>query len=185
MVYGFVKQSGGTVRIYSELGQGTTVTFYLPLAEGVPLPARAPDEKNLQAKTGGTVLVVDDEVDLLEVAVAYAEEMGYRVLHATDAASALAVVARERGIELLVTDVIMPGGMNGVELSAKVRQLIPGLKVIYSSGFPSAALNERSGTQLDAPLLTKPYHRNEFVAAIRREMGSGNAELAGDGALET
>ena len=185
MVYGFVKQSGGIVRIYSEVGQGTTVTFYLPLAEGVPLLARAVDEKNLQAKAGGTVLVVDDEVDLLEVAVAYAEEMGYRVLHATDAASALAVVAREPRIELLVTDVIMPGGMNGVELSAKVRQLIPGLKVIYSSGFPSAALNERSGTQLDAPLLTKPYHRNEFVAAIRREMGSGNAELAGDGALET
>ena len=185
MVYGFVKQSGGIVRIYSELGQGTSVSFYLPLAEGIPLPALAVAEKNLQAKAGGTVLVVDDEVDLLEVAVAYAEEMGYRVLHATDGASALAVVAREPGIELLVTDIIMPGGMNGVELANKVRQLIPGIKVIYSSGFPSDALNERSGTKVDGPLLSKPYHRNEFVATIRRAMGSSNAGLQGDGGVKT
>src|SRR5471030_2448073 len=120
MVYGFAKQSGGAVRICSELGHGTAVTVYLPLAEGMPAPAPAAATSNPKAKSGGTVLVVDDEVDLLEIAVAYLEDMGYRALHATDGARALEVLAREPGIELLITDVIMPGGMNGVELARKV-----------------------------------------------------------------
>ncbi|MES2237596.1 MAG: PAS domain S-box protein [Pseudomonadota bacterium] len=185
MVYGFVKQSGGTVRIYSELGHGTTVSFYLPLAEGTLSPTTAAAASKPQATTGGTVLVVDDEVDLLEIAAAYLEEMGYRVFLAPDGARALEVLAREPGIELLVTDVIMPGGMNGVELARKVRQLKPGVKIVYSSGFPSDALAERSGTQVDGPLLYKPYQRNDFAAAIRRAMEGDNAALDGDHAAKT
>lgn len=185
MVYGFVKQSGGTVRIYSELGHGTTVSFYLPLAEGTLSPTTAAAASTPQATTGGTVLVVDDEVDLLEIAAAYLEEMGYRVFLATDGARALEVLAREPGIELLLTDVIMPGGMNGVELARKVRQLKPGVKIVYSSGFPSDALAERSGTQVDGPLLYKPYQRNDFAAAIRRAMEGDNAALDGDRAAKT
>jgi PAS domain S-box-containing protein len=185
MVYGFVKQSGGTVRIYSELGHGTTVSFYLPLAEGTLSPATAAAASKPQATTGGTVLVVDDEVDLLEIASAYLEEMGYRVFLATDGARALEVLAREPGIELLITDVIMPGGMNGVELARKVRQLKPGVKIVYSSGFPSDALAERSGTRVDGPLLYKPYQRNDFTAAIRRAMAGDNAALDEDPAAKT
>jgi CheY-like chemotaxis protein len=129
--------------------------------------------------------VVDDEVDLLEIAVVYLEEMGYRVLHATDGPRALEVFAREPGIELLITDVIMPGGMNGVELARKVRELKPGMKIVYSSGFPSDALAERSGTQVDGPLLYKPYQRNDFAAVIRRAMDGDNAALNGDAAAKT
>ena len=171
MVYGFARQSGGTVRIYSELGHGTTVTLFLPLADAMPVAAPAPVVASiLRAGAGRTVLVVDDEVDLLEIAVAYLEEMGYRALQATDGANALEVVAREPGIELLVTDVIMPGGMNGVELARRVRQLKPDVKIIYSSGFPSNTLAERSGTEVDGPLLNKPYQRSEFEAAIDHAM---------------
>ena len=184
MVYGFVKQSGGSVRIYSELGHGTTVSFYLPLAEGAPSPTLAAAASKRHATTDGTVLVVDDEVDLLEIAVAYLEEMGYRVFHATDGARALEVLAREPGIELLITDVIMPGGMNGVELARKVRQLKPSVKIVYSSGFPSDALAERSGTQVDGPLLYKPYQRNEFANAIRRVMDGDNTALDEDPAAK-
>jgi CheY-like chemotaxis protein len=179
MVYGFAKQSGGTVRIYSEVGQGTTVSLYLPLIEGVAAPAHVAAESKSHARAVGTVLVVDDEVDLMEIAVVYLEELGYRALHATDGVRALEVLAREPGIDLLITDVIMPGGMNGVELARKVRQLKPGVKIIYSSGFPSEALAERSGTQVDGPLLYKPYERNEFSAAVRRAMEDDSSALHG------
>jgi PAS domain S-box-containing protein len=185
MVYGFARRSGGTVRIYSEPGRGTTVSLYLPLAAGMPVPAPVAAASSPQARAVGTVLVVDDEVDLLEIAVAYLEDMGYRALHATDGAHALEVLAREPGIDLLITDVMMPGGMNGVELARKVRELKPDVKIIYSSGFPSEALAERSGTQVDGPLLYKPYQRNEFATAIRRVMDGDNTILHGDPAAQT
>ena len=170
MVYGFVKQSGGTVRLYSELGIGTTVSLYLPLAGRSlqPLPAIVP--VRAAVKQGSTVLVVDDEADLLEIALAYLEELGYTALHATDGAGALEIVARRGDIDLLVTDVIMPGGMNGMELAQKVQQVSPRTKVIFSSGFPADALEERSGKLVDGPLLRKPYQRAEFIAAIRNTM---------------
>jgi CheY-like chemotaxis protein len=175
MVYGFVKQSGGAVRAYSELGQGTTVSFYLPLAADPSqiVPAGVP--KPLNAKTGGTVLVVDDEADLLEVAIAYLAEMGFTSFQAIDGASALEVVAAHGEIDLMVTDIVMPGGMNGVELAHKARALRPGLKIIYSSGFPAEALAEKSMPLIEGPLLRKPYQRGEFTAIINRTMGGDNA----------
>jgi DNA-binding NarL/FixJ family response regulator len=91
---------------------------------------------------------------------------------------ALNIVAGEHHIDLLVTDVIMPGGMNGVELANKVRQLVPGIRVVYTSGFPSTALSARSGTRVDGPLLYKPYQRNAFVAAIRSAMEGNTGEAA-------
>ena len=169
MVYGFVKQSGGTVRVYSELGQGTTVSFYLPFARSLhPVPADTPE--TFGAKPGGTVLVVDDEEDLLEVALAYLAEMGFTSFDAKDGASALDVLAEHEEIDLMVTDIVMPGGMNGVELVQKALLLRPDLKIIYSSGFPAEALAEKSMPLLDGPLLHKPYQRNEFAAIIHRVM---------------
>jgi PAS domain S-box-containing protein len=170
MVYGFVRQSGGTVRLYSELGIGTTVSLYLPLSGKLTQAVPAIVPERVAAKQGGTVLVVDDEVDLLEIAIAYLEELGYTALHATDGASALEIVARRGDIDLLVTDVIMPGGMNGMELAHRVQELNPKTKVIFSSGFPADALEERSGKLVDGPLLRKPYQRAEFIAAIRNTM---------------
>ncbi len=184
MVYGFVKQSRGSARIYSELGHGTTVSLILPLAEGEHAPATADYHEHQPIKASGTVLVVDDEAGMLEVAAAFAEAMGFRVLHASDGPNALAVAAHEPDIELLVTDVLMPGGMNGVELARKIRQLYPNVKVVYSSGFPADALAERSGAMVDGPVLSKPYLRKEFVATIDKVMETKSAESRENGAAE-
>jgi PAS domain S-box-containing protein len=170
MVYGFAKQSGGTVRLYSELGYGTAVSLYLPLANKPVMRTTLAAKAIVPLEQGGTVLVVDDEPALLEIATAYLTQMGYTVLQAGDGASALRVLAQNAGIDLLVTDVIMPGGMNGTELAQKVRELSPRTKVMFTSGFPSGALAERSGTLVDGPLLRKPYLRAEFTAMIQSAM---------------
>jgi len=175
MVYGFVKQSGGTVRVYSELGHGTTVSLYLPLAGALSRPAPVDAPAPLKGKLGGTVLVVDDEAGLLEVALVYLTEMGFTALEAKDGASALMAIAQHGEIELMVTDVVMPGGMNGVELVQRALALRPDLKIIYSSGFPAEALAEKSMLLVDVPLLRKPYQRAEFNAIVHRVLESDYA----------
>jgi len=170
MVYGFARQSGGTVHLYSEEGYGTTVSLYLPLAsESARTFCELPPFR-LRTETGGSVLVVDDETDLLEIAQAYLTSLGYSVLRADNPASALNTLAQHKDIDLMITDIIMPGGMNGVELAEKARQLNPNLLVIYSSGFPADALVERNGTRVDGPMLRKPYQRSEFIAIIQRTL---------------
>ena len=124
------------------------------------------------------MLVVDDEEDLLEIAKAYLAEMEFTSFQALDGASALEILTTHPEIDLLVTDIVMPGGMNGVELVEKARALRPDLKIIYSSGFPAEALAERSMSLVDGPLLHKPYQRNEFTAMIHRVMDSEYAAPA-------
>jgi len=175
MVYGFVKQSGGTVRVYSELGHGTTVSFYLPIVADLKHPIATSTPEDLNGKSGGTVLVVDDEEDLLEVALAYLADMGLTAFDAIDGTSALEVLKQHQEIDLMVTDIVMPGGMNGVELVHHALALRPDLKIIYSSGFPAEALAERSMPLVDGPLLRKPYQRAEFTELVHQVMGSSNA----------
>jgi CheY-like chemotaxis protein len=170
MVYGFARQSGGTVRLYSEEGYGTTVSVYLPIAAAAaPVSIDIPPDP-LTLNAGGTVLVVDDEADLLDIAHAYLTEMGFSALRADNASAALENLEQFKKVDLMITDIIMPGGMNGVELAEKARELIPDLKVIYSSGFPADALIERNGTRADDPMLRKPYNRAEFAAMIHRTL---------------
>jgi PAS domain S-box-containing protein len=185
MVYGFVKQSNGNIRIYSELGTGTTFTLYVPLAEAGAEPTH-PDTSPVRPlpKSGGlsgTVLIVDDEIDLLEVAVSYCEELGLRVLHAIDGPSALARADEETHIDLLLTDVVMPGGLNGVDLATRLRARYPKLQVVYCSGFPSSALAERSHLSVDGPLIGKPYVKSMFVQTVVDAIAAstkGNQESA-------
>ena len=170
MVYGFAKQSGGIVRIFSELGHGTTVSFYLPIVEdrSHSIPTNTPE--SLGTKLGGTVLVVDDEPDILEVALVYLKEMGLTAFQARDCASALKMIAQHPQIDLLITDIIMPGGMNGAELGQKARAFHPTLKIIYSSGFPAEALAAKTVPLLDGPLLRKPYQHTDFAAIVQQAM---------------
>jgi PAS domain S-box-containing protein len=175
MVYGFVKQSGGAVRAYSELDQGTTVSLYLPIVEDLSQPVPAETPMPLHAELGGAVLVVDDEAGLLEVALAYLAELGFMAYEAKDGASALEAIAQHSEINLMVTDIVMPGGMNGVELVQRARALSPGLKIVYSSGFPAEALAEKSMPLVEGPLLRKPYQRAEFAAIVQSAMESNYA----------
>jgi nitrogen-specific signal transduction histidine kinase/CheY-like chemotaxis protein len=170
MVYGFVKQSGGAIRLYSEVGVGTTVSLFLPLSaqsvEEISLPAPVLAAEN----PGGTVLVVDDELDLLDIAEAFLAELGYTVIRAADGASALRALEDAGPIDLMVTDIIMPGGINGFELAERVRRLRPGIRILYTSGFPAEALAERSGKLEDGPILNKPYQRAEFADMVRKSL---------------
>ncbi|HUA93836.1 MAG TPA: PAS domain S-box protein [Terracidiphilus sp.] len=173
MVYGFIKQTGGAIRLYSEVGFGTTVTLYLPLATGQPEEAPAFAFAEQQERRGGTALLVDDEADLLEIADAYLAELGYTVIRAGNGAEALAELERAGQVDLLVTDIIMPGKMNGIELAHRVRELRPEIKIIFTSGFPAEALAERSGKPEGGPLLHKPYQRAEFADIVRRHARAG------------
>jgi PAS domain S-box-containing protein len=178
MLYGFVKQSGGVVSLSSELGHGTTVSFYLPIVEDLSRPVPDDIAKPINAKMRGTVLVVDDETDVLEVALTYLAEMGFTTLEAKDGASGLEMISRHAEIDLMLTDIIMAGEMNGEELGRRARALSPGIKIIYSSGFPAEALAEKSIPLVDGPLLRKPYQRAEFNAIVHRVMDSSNDNTA-------
>lgn len=171
MVYGFTKQSGGHVQIYSEVGQGTSVRLFLPAASMVaPLaePASADGHLPPSGLPGGseTILVVEDDARVRRVAVARLEDMNYRVLQAETAAEALGVLAAHPEVALLFTDIVMPGGMSGDELAREARQLRPGLKIIMTSGFaePSVAVRELAA---EASWLKKPYSAMELAVRIR------------------
>ena len=170
MVYGFVKHSGGIVRIYSQLGLGTTVSLYLPVVADPLHPVLADTKELFNTKLSGTVLVVDDELDILEIALAYLAEMGLTTHQAKDGPSALAMIVQHMEIDLMITDIVMPGKMNGAELVQRARVLIPDLKIIYSSGSPAEALAEKSVLLLEGPLLCKPYQRLEFAAIVHGVM---------------
>lgn len=172
MVYGFVKQSGGNVKVYSEVGMGTTVSILLPVArekDGAQA-VRRPAAAHHQARPGATALVVDDEVELLDIAAAYLRSMGYQVRTAADAHEALDLLAVDAAVDLLITDVMMPGGMNGVRLAEEVRRRVADVRVIFTSGFPAQALQARSGGELDAPLLAKPFLKHHFTATVAQVM---------------
>jgi len=171
MAYGFMKQSGGTVKIYSELGYGTTVSFYLPIRKQERVADAIPQaEMDLHNLQGCTVLLVDDEEDLLEIAETYVAEMGCAVVSAIDGHSALAILASPIVVDLMITDIIMPGGMSGTALAERARVLRPAMQIVYCSGFPADALAERASLALDAPLLRKPYQRADVHAFVRRAM---------------
>jgi PAS domain S-box-containing protein len=182
MVYGFVKQSGGVVRIHSELGHGTTVSFYLPIVSDLSHPVTTDAAKSFDTKLAGTVLVVDDEADLLELAVVYLGEMGLTALQAKDGASALRTIAEHGEIDLMVTDIFMDGGMNGAELVERARALRPALKIVYSSGFPAEVMAGKTMPLFVGPLLRKPYQRTEFAAIVQDAIEENSGEPV---ALET
>jgi PAS domain S-box-containing protein len=171
MVYGFTKQSGGHVQLYSEVGQGTSVRLFLPVASvvqpGVPdAGADAPATKNSLPLGSETILVVEDDVRVRRVAVARLEDTGYRVLEADTAAQALDMLAERADIDLLFTDIVMPGGMSGDELAREARLIRPGIKIILTSGFaePSVAVRELAAA---ASWLKKPYTARELALRLR------------------
>ncbi|MBA4269512.1 MAG: hybrid sensor histidine kinase/response regulator [Methylobacterium sp.] len=171
MVYGFTKQSGGHVQLYSEVGQGTSVRLFLPVAEAAPAemstgPAAVHEPPPSLPGGSETILVVEDDARVRRVAVARLEDMNYRVLQAENAAAALRMLAAHPEVALLFTDIVMPGGMSGDELAREARRLMPDLKIILTSGFaePSVAVRELAA---EASWLKKPYSAMELAVRIR------------------
>jgi signal transduction histidine kinase len=171
-VYGFARQGGGQVRVASGPGQGTTITIDLPRsAEPLVQASRADALLPLRrAAEGEVVLVVEDEAAVLEMAVESLSELGYRTLTATHAAEALERLKGPERIDILFSDVVMPGGMNGVELATHARALRAGLRVLLASGYTGSALGEQ-GVPVDLPLLSKPYRREDLADKLRVVMG--------------
>jgi PAS domain S-box-containing protein len=164
MVFGFVKQSGGHINVYSEPGVGTTFRLYLP-RDGQDAAA-AEAEAATRAESGGdgeTILIVEDNPGMRRIVKRQLVELGYRVLEADGGAAALAVLAQEK-IALLFSDIVMPGGMNGIVLAEKAMAAWPAIKIILTSGFPDAHLGDQVA---NVRLLSKPYRRADLAEAVR------------------
>ena len=168
MVYGFVKQSRGHVKLYSEVGHGTSIKLYLPRADVVADDAVAMDG-HAAVNPGGheTILVVEDSKTVRDVAAGMLRSLGYNVLEAGDGHAALAILKQPVAIDLLFTDLIMPGGINGQELLRRARELHPDLKAMFTSGYSEQFLQDRSSAEVTVPLLNKPYRKRALAEAIR------------------
>jgi CheY-like chemotaxis protein len=168
MVFGFVKQSGGHIKAYSEVGHGTTIRIYLPrtvASEVEELRARRDDEV-IPSGTEAILVVEDDELVRAHVE-GQLRGLGYAVLAVPEGASALKVLAEGHHADLLFTDVIMPGGLNGRDLAAQARQLRPGLKVLFMSGYAENALTHHGRLEPGVHLLNKPFRRLELAMKVR------------------
>jgi PAS domain S-box-containing protein len=174
MVYGFMKQSNGHVSIYSEVGLGTTVRLYLPAHSTMPADltvGRAGAEGEPPRGTE-SVLVTEDDPFVRAYVVSALEELGYRVIAAEDAREALTQLTQDAEIDVLFTDIVMPGGMNGWELAERAQQIRPGLKLMFTSGYALETLVARGRIHPDTAILNKPYRRPELARRLREVLDS-------------
>jgi CheY-like chemotaxis protein len=174
MVYGFARQCRGHVRLESKQGIGTSVRIYLPRSE-IPLDEdfSPQDGVPLLADTNRIILVVEDDSDVRSVTVARLEDLGYRVHEADGAATALKVLAGDLQIDLLFTDVVMPGGMNGIDLARRALELRPTLKVMFASGYASTF---HTTGNVPGDLLQKPYRDEDLRRALNRMFAPANED---------
>ena len=176
MIYGFVQQSGGQARIYSEPGQGATICLYLPRHAGaaaepaVPDPAPAP-----RAVTGQTVLVIDDEPTIVMLVTELLENLGYASLEAADGAAGLRIMQSDARIDLLITDVGLPGGPNGRQVADAARAFRPGLQVLFMTGFAENAVLSHGHLDAGMHMVTKPFAMDAMARRIQELLAPGPA----------
>ena len=197
MIYGFVKQSGGHVKIYSEIGHGTTMRIYLARLKSAAVPAAKPEPA--QAMTAETsiaqvtaavaqllpvavpepiirkpvVLVVEDNPSVRDVAAAMIEDMGYDVIIASNGAEGLQAITERPEIDLVLSDVIMAGGMNGPEMALKALSVRPELKVLFMSGYAPGSLRQMQQELPNAiDLVNKPFTRNDLTEKVRAALAA-------------
>ncbi len=177
MIYGFAKQSGGHVRIYSELGHGTTVRLYLPRLVGAAAEEAAAVVLRTQPGSGETILVVEDDPSVRKLVVQQLNGLGYQVIEAANGKEALAIIETDARIDLLFTDVVMPGGLNGRQLAEDAQNRRPGLKTLFTSGYAEGSMPHRGAldpASLDPGirLLSKPYRKQVLAQKIREALES-------------
>ncbi len=168
-VYGFVRQSGGQVTLYSEVGLGTTISLYFPAATSditVPPAEDSPAAPDVAA-TGQTVLVVEDDAAIRRLSLERIEALGYRAIAAADAEEALAIIEKTPEIDALFTDIVMPGPMSGLDLARRVRADRPEIAILLTSGFSGDLISPNNGFSSNFQLLSKPYRQNELAARLR------------------
>ncbi|HLL18047.1 MAG TPA: ATP-binding protein [Rubrivivax sp.] len=177
-VYGFAQQSGGTVSIDSAVGEGTTITLMLPRSHRAPSIAQVAlaGEQRPPDYPGGCVLLVEDDDEVAALVADMLRDLGYEVVHASSANAALGALANERPLDLLFSDIMMPGGTSGIELAREVRQRRPELPVLLTSGFAEGSRSEADA--LGVPVLAKPYGLDELRDAIRDALYQNTARHA-------
>ena len=174
-VFGWVKQSGGHIKIYSELDHGTTIKLYLPRATRRHEPAQLSRLHEPDTKGDERILLVEDNPNVRRTVVRQLTQLGYTTIEAEDGDAAFAKVVDGVEFDLLLTDVVMPGGLNGYELADKVRQLRPGTPILFTSGYTELAETNRAMPRV-GPLISKPYSRQDLGRAIRAALGEGTEE---------
>ena len=172
-VYGFAQQSGGTVSIESKLGKGTTVTLHLPRSAKAPVADMEPliNLKSEQPKLKGRVLLVEDDDEVAALVSEMLDQLGYQVVQTKSAAAALGALANGRSIDIVFSDIMMPGGMNGLDLAREIRAR-RGLPVLLTSGYPEATKFKADAEGFR--VLPKPYRIEELAAALRTAMKDGS-----------
>ncbi len=176
MVFGFAKQSGGGIEVKSEDGKGSTFRIVLPRANSEPVQFSPPTDAELRGGSE-TILCVEDDNEVRSYVMGQLESLGYQVISAADAAEALAIVKAGTAFDLLFTDIVMPGNLNGRQLADKISEQRPGLRVLFTSGNTYGVIQDHTG--LSVQLLTKPYRRAELARMLRRSLDQP-FDLAGD-----
>lgn len=172
MVYGFAKQTGGAVAIESEEGRGTVMRLFLPRSAGEAVARTGPVAAPAPARGHETILVVEDDPLVQGYVIAQLGSLGYRTLTASDGATALALVDQGASFDLLFTDIIMPGGMNGRELAEAVRLRRPGVRVLYTSGYTDNTIVHEGHLDPGVALLRKPYRKADLSQKIREMLAA-------------
>jgi CheY-like chemotaxis protein len=178
MVYGFVKQSNGHIKIYSEHGRGTTVRLYLPRSLGRNDAVAEKPAADLLERGSETILIVEDDDLVRNYVVAQVQSLGYRTFAVARAEEALALIRDNDKIDLLFTDVIMPGVMNGPQLVERVLAVRPQLAVLYTSGYSEDAIVHHGRLDPGVLLLAKPYRKSDLARILRVALRGARADVA-------
>jgi DNA-binding response OmpR family regulator len=178
-----LKQSGGHIEVESEMGKGSVFRLYVPLLDEREDAERAEAAKRDVSDAGESILVVEDEPEVLDFVARMLRTSGYRVLTASDGAQALEIIRGGPACNLMLADVGLPGGMSGVELTRAAREIDPGLKVILASGYAHEYLEKSGAFAEGLPVLFKPFVRRELLSRLRATL-DGAPEAQQNGSME-
>jgi CheY-like chemotaxis protein len=172
-VYGIVKGHRGLINVYSEPGHGTTFNLYFPRVDGITVQASVKSKGVIDPDARETILVVEDDDRVRQLTITRLKLIGYQVLEASDGPKALDLLTKGHTVDLVFTDLVMPGGMSGREVAARARQLRPGIKVLLTSGYAEELVHGDDLEREQLKVLRKPYQQADLVTALREILVAG------------